>query len=266
MHREITDGIYCIEELGPHKEQIVEELDEDQDWHLPGETVHNPQNAYLICADKTLIFDTTSPANTDTVLEDIEEILDGRGLDYVVVSHPDIPHAGNAHPILEQYPDAELITPSFGDLHEIYHLGEATQVDVGDRLDLGGREVTFTEAPVLDAAMSHWMLETTTGTLFSADWMCFPVMASESLTFVDEIESEVTVQRMVEFNARTIFWLQYVDPEVMIAEIEQYIESYDIQAIAPTHGLVIREDADQYLEMYSDVVEHVVEQGRAETI
>ncbi|MGM0591451.1 MAG: MBL fold metallo-hydrolase [Halobacteriota archaeon] len=266
MYRELEAGFYWIQEIDPTREDIVAQLADDQDWYVPGEDLHVPQNGFLLCGEETLLFDTTSPAHTDTVLADLDDILDDRGLDYLVVSHPDIPHAGNASAILRQYPGATLVAPSFGSLHELYHLGDARKVDVGESIDLGGRVVTFTEAPILDAAMTHWMIDETTGMLFTVDWMCFPHMGSEVLTCVDEIESDVTVKRMVEFNARVIFWLQYVDSGLVVEELERFVDAYDITGVAPTHGLVVRENVDEYLEKYHDVVYHVAEHGREQTI
>lgn len=109
--------------------------------------------------------------------------------------------------------------------------------------------------------MTHWMIEESSGMLFTVDWMCFPHMGSEALSFVDELETDLTVDRLVEFNARVIFWLQYVDPDVTNAVSADYVDAYDIERVAPTHGLVVRENVEEYIDKYADVVEHGREQG-----
>lgn len=266
MYREIFDGLYWLQELGPHREDFVEGFGGEADWYVRGDKVYNPQNAYLLRGESSLLFDTTSPANTEFVLADLEEILGGDGLDYLVVSHPDIPHSGNAHPILEAFPEATLVAPAYGNLHELYHLEDAEQLGVGDSIDLGGFEVTFEEAPVVDAPMTFWMSERTLDALFTVDWMCFPIMGREALQLADEVETDITVDRMVEFNGRVIFWLQYVDADVIKAEIERFIDDHPASVVAPTHGLVIREKAVEYMRRYPQVVDHIAEHGRISTI
>lgn len=63
-----------------------------------------PQNAYLLADEEGLLFDTLSPASTETVLAELDRRLGDDGLDYLVPSHPDVPHAGNAVAILEDHP------------------------------------------------------------------------------------------------------------------------------------------------------------------
>lgn len=266
MYREVWDDVYWFQELGPHRDDFVQSFDDDQAWYVPGEDVYVPQNAYLFRGDESLLFDTTSPANTETILADLEEILDGRTLDYLVVSHPDIPHSGNTHAILERYPEATLVAPSVGSLHELYHLGAAEQMDVGESIDLGGFRVTFEEAPVVDAAMTFWMSEETTDSLYTVDWMCFPHMGRETLKCADEIDSEVSVERLIQFSGRVIFWLQYVDPDVTIEAIERFVDDHPVSAIAPSHGLIIPERAVEHMRRYRDVVTRVSDRGRISTI
>lgn len=266
MYREITDGFYWFQELGSHRDDFVDGFDGEPDWYIRGEKVYNCQNAYLLYGDRSLMWDTTSPANREIVLADLEEALDGADLDYLVVSHPDIPHSGNAHAILEAHPEATLVAPAYGSLHELYHLEDAEKMAPGESIDLGGFEVTFEEAPVVDAPMTSWMSESTMDALFTVDWMCFPIMGREALRAVDENPAPVTVDRMVEFNGRVIFWLQYVDPTVIKDRIERYIDDHPVSVVAPTHGLVIREDAVDHMRKYAEVVDEIAEHGRIEAV
>lgn len=265
MFREIFDNVYWIEELGPSRDDIAREA-LDEDWYIEGRDVHVPQNAFLFVDDRTLLFDTTSPANREQMTDDLDDILGDRTLDYLVVSHPDVPHAGNTHAILEQYPDATLVAPSYGDMHELYHLADSRKVDVGERINVGKFTVQFQEAPILDAPMTHWMTEEHTDMLLPVDWVCFPHTDEETLKFADEMPRDITVERLLQFNARVLFWMQYVDPEKLNEEIDAMIDRYDPDVIAPSHGVVIRENATGYLEKCKYVVEHISEHGRKQTL
>lgn len=263
MHREIVPGIHWIQECGPDRTGIAAELvARGESWYPAGSALHIPQNAYLFAAERTLLFDTLSPAATDVVLTGLAEILDGRPLDYLVVSHPDVPHAGNTHRILGVYPSCRLVAPAVGDIHELYHLDDSLKVSPGDKIDLGGRTVRFQEATFLDAAMSIWMTEETCGMLLPVDWLGFPHFGGECLKYVDEIEGHVDVGRLTEFHSRVMFWLQYVDVPKVQAEIDHLARTLTPQIIGPSHGLVIRENAQDYFEMMNEVVVRVAGAGR----
>lgn len=236
------------------------------DWYPPGESVHIPNCVYFLDGERTLLFDTLSPASTDRILTTLGELLGERELDYLVVSHPDVPHAGNTLAILEQYPDATLVAPRYGDRHELYHLDRSRKVGEGDTIDLGGLEVAFHEATFLDAPVSMWMSELTTGTLFPVDWLGFPYPESESLTPVSEVDSELSVRRLVEFHGRVMFWYQYVDVDVVEREVDHLVERFDPNAIAPAHGLVIDDAPVRAMEAVKPAVEQIVSHGRVGTL
>ncbi|MDY6765507.1 MAG: MBL fold metallo-hydrolase [Halobacteria archaeon] len=266
MPREIVPGVYWIQECGHDRSHFVERDDRrTPDWYVPGHQLHIPQNAFLFRGQETLLFDTLSPASSDVIVDRLESLLDGRELDYLVVSHPDVPHAGNAFRILNEYPDATLVAPKYGSKHELYHLDDATHVGEGDSIDLGGFTVDFHEATFPDAAVHVWMSERETEMLLPVDWMGMPHMDTECLSFVDELETELDVDRLVEFHGRVLFWYQYVDVPKTKAEIGNILEKFDPEIIAPAHGNIIRENADECILMMKDVVEEINKGGRVGT-
>lgn len=259
MSREIAPNIHWIQEDGADRSDYV--ADVEPSWYDEDETLHIGQNTYLIDDEQSLLFDTLSPASTDRILSAIDEILDD-GLDYLVVSHPDVPHAGNTVRIREAYPEAELVAPRYGNAHELYHLDSATKVGAGDAINLGRRTVEFHEAAFPDASMHIWMTERTTDTLFPVDWLGYPHHGNEGLTFADELNEPITPDRLEVFHGRVMFWFQYVDVDRVAAEIDHLIETYNPAMIAPGHGNVIRENPIEHMEMMKSVVEHIAAEGR----
>jgi len=266
--REIVPGIHWIQECGPHRSGFVRERNTyPEDWYESGREVHIPQNAYLLVGDRTLLFDTLSPAAGDQILREMEEVLAGRPLDYLVVSHPDVPHAGNTPRILGAHPDTMLVAPDVGSTHALYHLQDAMKVGPGDAIDLGGLTVGFREATFLDAPMSIWMTEESTRTLFPVDWLGFPHMDDECGRCVDELEREVSLSRLIEFHGRVMFWHSYVDVPKVHAEIDRLADDIaGTERIAPGHGLVFREDPDAVVRRMKTVVSAIRERGRVGTI
>lgn len=262
-HREVLPGIHWIQECGRHRAAIADALvAAGSAWAGEGRALHVPQNAYLLAGDRTLLFDTLSPAAGDLVLAALEEILDGRPLDYLAVSHPDVPHAGNTGRILRRYPTARLVAPRAGETHALYHLADALHVGPGDEIDLGGPTLRFPVATFLDAALHTWMTEETTRTLFPVDWLGFPHLEGECLRRTDEIDAEIGVDRLEAFHSRVMFWFQYVDVGAVREATDRLAREFEGYALAPAHGLVIRDDAARYFELMNDVVARVAESGR----
>lgn len=267
MPREIAHGLHWIYEAGPDRTESWDLADRDPEWYEVGREAYVPQCAYLVDGgEETLLFDTLSPASTDEILTAIDDLVGDRGLDYLVVSHPDVPHAGNTLAILEEHPEATLVAPGYGNDHELYHLDEGIHVVEGDEIDLGNRVVEFHEATFLDAPVSVWMTERETETLFPVDWMGFIHLDEEKLTFVDELDGEFDRSRLVEFHGRVLFWYQYVDVEKTNAEIDALVEKFDPAIVAPAHGLVIRENATDYMEMMKDVTRTIDGRERIGTL
>ena len=228
------------------------------------EPLHIPQNAYLLMGERTLLFDTLSPAATTLILRQLGVLLAGRTLDYLVVSHPDVPHAGNTHAILRAHPTARLIAPRYGDTHALYQLDGAQHVGEGDTIDLGeGLEVRFHEATFLDAALSVWMSETRHGCLFTVDWLGAPIRPSEAVTFAEELPGgSVESDRYYEFHARVMFWFQYVDTARMDEETESLWQKHRPRILAPSHGPVVREDTERVFKLMPEVVRRIRQSGR----
>lgn len=248
MPRQLAPDVYWLQECGP-----------DRDPGGP-RAVHVPQHAYLLAGDRTLLFDTLSPASTDHVLAELDAVLED-GLDYLVPSHPDVPHAGNTRAILEAHPEAELLAPRYGTAHGLYHLGDARKVGEGDRLDLGGLEASFHEAAFPDAAIHLWLFERTTRTLFTVDWLGFPHLDDECDLFVEAFDREVTVDRLVSLHEFVLFWLQYVDVDRVAATVDRLVERFDPAILAPGHGNPIREGVDEHLERMKAATATIREEG-----
>lgn len=264
-YREMRDGIYCMKEC--IVSSALEGADEDDlpTWYDAGEGLHSSQSAYLVVDDSTLLFDTWSPASRDEVLDELRSVLDGRELDYLVVSHMESNHAGNMELILREYPDATLVAPAQGAEHErqLYRLNDrdTRYVEHGDRIDLGGRTVRFLEPAFLDQARTTYMFEETTRTLFTVDWFGFQHMGSECLACLDEMKYDLAPDQLDRFNGYAFVWLRFADPEKIDRIIDHVRDEIAPETIAPAHGQVIRESVPEYLEMMRSVLKDISDQS-----
>ncbi|UHQ98227.1 MBL fold metallo-hydrolase (plasmid) [Natrinema zhouii] len=227
------------------------------DWFDGDRLVHVCNNAYFIDGEQTLLYDTVSPGARNQLMDALEELLNGNSLDYVVPSHPEAPHAGNANALLQRYPDATLLSSAYGRGEELYYLDQGRQVEAGETLDLGGYTVEFLDATFPDTAFHIWLKEHTSNTLFTADWMGSPHLEGECLLFSDELDSPLSAKQIMEFQARALRWLQYCDPELVHRSIDDLIQTHNPDIVCPAHGTVIREDAVAYMEEMKRVVDMI---------
>lgn len=255
--RSLDDGLTWLQECGPDRREFVEESTLNHEWYRSGEPLHVPQNAYLFSDEQTALFDTLSPACGDSLVDTLEEVLGDRALDYLVLSHPDVPHAGNTPAVLDRYPDVTLLAPQSGTGHELYKLDEARLVTASETLDIGDQTLTFREGTFPDSAIHLWLTESTRNALFTVDWLGFPHMGTECLHCVDEFEALVSTDRLTEFHSRVLFWYQYVDVEKVQREIDALVDAYEPDAVFPAHGAPIRSRAIEHMQRMKPVVSTV---------
>ena len=131
-------------------------------------------NSYLINDEKTILFDTVDKAVAHNFFDNVAYGLNGRKLDYLVISHMEPDHAATIEDIALRYPEATIVCNAKiktmlarffpTDLSGRLHI-----VKEGDTLSTGRHNFTFVMAP-----MVHWpevmmTYDLTDKILFSAD-------------------------------------------------------------------------------------------------
>ena len=131
-------------------------------------------NSYLIKDEKYVVFDTIDERVTDKWIKRLDEELDGREPDYLIVSHMEPDHAYNIGILAEKYPNMKVVGNqiTFNILSNFFDVDLSSRkviVSEGDILDIGKHKLQFIMAP-----MVHWpevmmTYEQTEKILFSAD-------------------------------------------------------------------------------------------------
>lgn len=207
-------------------------------------------NSYFIDDEKTAVLDTVDRFVSDSFFENIEELLNGRSLDYLVVHHMEPDHGANIGRLIRMFPEMkvvcsakanQMITQFFG-----VQLGDrAVIVKEGDKLELGRHTLNFVGAP-----MVHWpevMLsyEEKTGILFSAD--AFGSFgALDGKVFNDEIQ----VDDAWYAEARRYYTNIVGKYGPQTQAVLKKAAGLNINMIAPLHGLVWRTDIGTFIEKY----------------
>ena len=131
-------------------------------------------NSYVILDEKVAVMDTVDARRGEEWLNNLEEALGGRTVDYLVVSHMEPDHAANVQALAEKYPEMKIVgnAKTFPMIEQFFDLDlseRSVVVAEGDTLKLGSHELTFVMAP-----MVHWpevmvAYESSEKILFSAD-------------------------------------------------------------------------------------------------
>lgn len=220
-------------------------------------------NSYLFLDEKTFLMDTLAPSQHETMLEVLDDLLDGRPLDYLWISHTELPHAGNTAAICRAHPEVEILTVGGHDHYEVHGLGNASQLNYGDMLELGEHKIEIIEPLFLDHALTQWIYEHKTGFLCPVDWALNVHNEHQSFLFMDEMEETgycaEQFKEVVSTTNRTVFaWLKWADPDQMVAAIDRFYDTYDIKIFAPSHTQVIRKDLPKYLGALRDAMHKAI--------
>ena len=131
-------------------------------------------NSYLLLDEKTVLFDCVDWSAAPQLVENVEFLLQGRDLDYIVLHHLEPDHGAGLWAVLQRWPNAKLVS-SLAAQRFLDQFGfapvpaERITAKEGERLSFGKHALTFYAAP-----MVHWpdvmvsFLEPG-GVLFSAD-------------------------------------------------------------------------------------------------
>lgn len=200
-------------------------------------------NSYVILDEKTAVMDTVDTRKSKEWFENLKAALDGRTVDYLVISHLEPDHASNVKALADAYPDAKLVLsvkakamlPQFFDIENLEE--RAIAVKEGDTLELGAHKLTFVMAP-----MVHWPevmveYESTEKILFSADGFGkFGALSAD--------EDWTCEARRYYFNIVG----KYGAP---VQTLLKKAAGLDIQTICPLHGPILKENLEYYIDKYN---------------
>lgn len=206
-------------------------------------------NSYLLLDEKTVLFDTIDWSSGRQFLENIEGVLDGRSLDYMVINHVEPDHAASIGEILVRYPDitvvsnekAFMLMSQFG-----FGTGDnRVEVSEGDVISFGKHTITFVQAPMVHWPEAMVSFDTTNGVLFSAD--AFGSFgALDGILFSDEADFD----RDWIDDARRYYTNIVGKYGPHVQALLQKAGSIDIKMVCPLHGPLWRKDLGYFIEKY----------------
>ena len=207
-------------------------------------------NAYVLKDEKTVLFDTVDNAIGDQLFENLEAVLEGRTLDYVIVNHMEPDHASTLSEVVRRYPEVKIVcnAKTVAIIKQFFDFdidSRAVIVKESDTFCTGKHTYTFVMAP-----MVHWpevmvTYDMTDKILFSADaFGTFGAMNGN--IFADEVNFE----RDWLDDARRYYTNIVGKFGASVQTLLKKAAGLDIQMICPLHGPVWRENISWYVDKY----------------
>ncbi len=205
-------------------------------------------NSYLIEDEKIALLDTVDVRKSDEWLKKLDEALNGKELDYLIVSHVEPDHSSNIQAVTEKYPNVTLVGNQMtfkllGQFFDIQPNIKKLEVKEGDILDLGNHKLQFFMAP-----MVHWpevmcTYDQTEKVIFSADAFGKFGTIDEEKLFEENEEEWLSEARRYYINIVGKYGMQ-------VQNLLKKLSTLDIKIICPLHGPLLNNNLEYYINKY----------------
>ena len=208
-------------------------------------------NSYLIVDEKIAIMDTVDRRKSDEWWANLEEALEGRTPDYLVVQHMEPDHAGNIASALAKYPELKVVAsakaiqmlPQF--FEDTCFEGRTITMKEGDTLSLGSHTLQFFMAP-----MVHW--PEVMVTYDQLDKVLFTADGFGKFGALTHEEDWACEARRYYFNICGKYGAQ-------VQALLKKAATLDIACICPLHGPILKENLGYYIGLYDTWSKYEVE-------
>lgn len=207
-------------------------------------------NSYVLLDEKTVLLDTVDASVAGQFFENLEHVLDGRKLDYLIVNHMEPDHCAMIGDLVRRYPEVQVVgnTKTFGMIKQFFGTDfaeRAVTVKEGDTLATGAHTLHFVMAP-----MVHWPEVMVTydekdKVLFAADGFG-TFGALNGNIFADEVDFD----RDWLDDARRYYTNIVGKYGASVQALLKKASGLEIAVICPLHGPVWRENLGYILEKY----------------
>ena len=199
-------------------------------------------NSYVIMDEKIAVMDTVDINFTHEWLDNLDDVLNGKTPDYLIVQHMEPDHSANILNFIKTYPDATIVAnaKTFVMMDQFFDLDSSVkrlEVKNGETLSLGQHDLTFVFAP-----MVHWpevmvTYDSKDKVLFSADGF--------GKFGANDVEEDWACE------ARRYYIGIVGKYGAQVQALLKKAANLDIQTICPLHGPVLTENLGYYLNLYN---------------
>ena len=239
--RKITDDLYYVG-ASDRKLALFENI-----YPIPRGTSYN---SYLLLDEKTVLLDTADAAVAEQFFENVEGVLAGRKLDYLIVNHMEPDHCALIQNLVLRHPELTVVTTAKAAvmIRQFFNFDLESRLQTvaeGDTLCTGRHTFTFVLAPMVHWPEVMFTYDNTEKILFSAD--AFGTFgALNGNIYADEVNFD----RDWLDDARRYFINIVGKYGTQVQNVLKKAAAIDIQMICPLHGPIWRQDLGYFIGKY----------------
>ena len=189
-----------------------------------------PANAFLIHSEQPVLVDTGLMGLRDEFMQNLRSRISLKDLRWIWLTHTHPDHIGSLVQILDEAPNARLITTYLamglmGLFQIAVPMDRVYLLNPGQSLDIGDRKLMAIKPPSYDSAESNGFLDTKTNVLFVVD--CFGTLMKEPAESASDIAPS-------DLRDGLVTWATLDAPWISVADEGKFNESLDaIRKIKP---------------------------------
>lgn len=248
--QKISDRIYSVG-VNDDDKVLFEGL-----WPLPFGVSYN---SYIVADEKVALIDTVEAGFEEEFLENINEAIGGRPVDYLVVNHMEPDHSSLISYMLECYPDLKIIAnaktlPMLKGYHNVQD-DRVLVVSEGQSVSLGECSLSFHMIPMVHwpETMVTWLPEE--NTVFSGD-----AFGTFGVVVDDIVDAEETFDQyrdeMIRYYSNIVG--KYGTP---VQSALKKLSGLPVKRICSTHGPVWEKNIEKVVSLYDKLSRYEVERG-----
>lgn len=198
-------------------------------------------NSYVIMDEKIAVTDTADKNFGDEWFANLEEVLNGKEPDYLIVHHMEPDHSANIDAFLKKYPSSQVVATmkAFNMMANFFgndYSGRRLVVNEGDTLCLGNHTLTFYTAP-----MVHWP-----EVMVSYDSKDKVVFSADGFGKFGALD----VEQDWACEARRYYFGIVGKYGVQVQALLKKVATLDVEIICPLHGPILTENLGYYINLY----------------
>jgi len=224
-------------------------------WPLPKGVAYN---SYIIVDEKIAIIDTVEKSSMDEYFENLDNTLQGREADYLIINHMEPDHSGSIKALIEKFPNIKIVgnKKTFPMLENFYGITEnLLEVKEGDKIELGENTLNFYMVPLLHWPETMVTWESSKGILFSGD--AFGAFGTlDGGIFDDQLDLNYLEDEISRYYANIVG--KYAIPT---QKALKKLAPLDIKMICATHGPIWRSHVADIIAKYDKWSKYETEKG-----
>ncbi len=211
-------------------------------------------NSFLIKGEKNVLIDTVKLKFFDEFFQNLKEVIEPSKIDYIVIQHNELDHAGSLLSLLKFAPAARIIISktaenflanSFNIKLDFIKVDDSTEIKIGEN-----RSLKFVSAPFL-----HW--PDTMFTYFKEEKMLFTCDAfgahycpKNGIYSAEMSKEEYENDYFRQFKVYYEIIMRLYSTKVVAAYNK--IKDLEIDLLLPAHGPIINSDIARHIKYYTD--------------